>query len=277
VFLTGLGALALAAPGSASAATQLGETFPPPSACDPGATNLQSSSPGGRYTIGFPGVITSWSYQAGAGTTQVKLKVARPAGGNAFRIVGESGPNTATAGSLFTFPAQIAVAAGDILGIYTSGTACGRSAPGTGYLDHYLYPGDPPIGSTNNYLGPIEWQIDISATLEPDCDGDGLGDETQDGDLGLCDTAPPDTTITKQPKDKTKKKQAEFEFTSSEPGSSFECSLDGAGFAPCISPRIEEVGKGKHVFQVRATDAAGNVDGSPAIDDWKVKKKRKRL
>jgi Tol biopolymer transport system component len=90
------------------------------------------------------------------------------------------------------------------------------------------------------------------------------------------DSVPPETTITKHPKDKTKKKQATFEFTSTEPGSTFECSLDGAPFAPCTSPETVKVKKGKHSFEVRARDAAGNVDGSPAGDSWKVKKKKKK-
>ena len=96
----------------------------------------------------------------------------------------------------------------------------------------------------------------------------------QPGEPG--DTNPPDTTITKRPKDKTKKKTAVFEFSSSEPGSTFECKLDGGQFAPCSSPDTLKVKKGKHSFEVRAKDAAGNVDGSPASDSWKVKKKRKR-
>ena len=39
--------------------------------------------------------------------------------------------------------------------------------------------------------------------------------------------SPPETTITKGPKNKTKKKKATFAFTATEPGSSFQCSLDG--------------------------------------------------
>ena len=52
--------------------------------------------------------------------------------------------------------------------------------------------------------------------------------------------------------------------------------LDGAAFAPAASPDTVKVKKGKHNFEVRAKDAAGNVDSSPASDDWKVKKKKKR-
>ncbi|HYU62131.1 MAG TPA: hypothetical protein VEK39_15355 [Solirubrobacterales bacterium] len=87
------------------------------------------------------------------------------------------------------------------------------------------------------------------------------------------DTAPPETTITKGPKDKTKKKTATFEFSSSEPGSTFQCSLDGGAFESCSSPHEVKVKKGKHSFAVRAQDGAGNLDPTPATSSWKVKQK----
>ncbi len=92
------------------------------------------------------------------------------------------------------------------------------------------------------------------------------------------DTSPPDTTITAGPKDKTKKKTATFEFsgTDARAVASFRCSLDGGAFAACASPYTVKVKKGKHTFSVSAGDEAGNVDATPASDDWKVKKKKKR-
>jgi hypothetical protein len=84
----------------------------------------------------------------------------------------------------------------------------------------------------------------------------------------------PDTTITGQPKAKTKKKAATFTFTSTEADSSFECSLNGATFAACASPFTVKGKKGKNHFEVRAKDAAGNVDATPATFDWKVKKRK---
>jgi hypothetical protein len=96
-----------------------------------------------------------------------------------------------------------------------------------------------------------------------------------EGDGG--DTAPPDTAITEKTKDKTKKKTATFAFTSTEPGSTFQCAVDGQTLkVPCTSPYTVKVKKGKHTFQVQAIDQAGNVDGSPATDTWKRKKKRKK-
>jgi len=90
------------------------------------------------------------------------------------------------------------------------------------------------------------------------------------------DTTPPGTTITKHPKKKTKKKRAEFEFTSTEPGSSFQCKVDKKPFEPCTSGFEDKVKKGKHSFEVRAIDAAGNTDPTPATFDWRVKKKHKK-
>jgi subtilisin-like proprotein convertase family protein len=95
---------------------------------------------------------------------------------------------------------------------------------------------------------------------------------------GPTDITPPETTIIKRPKNKTTKRTATFQFTSSEPGSTFECRLDGnLGFSPCTSPvTVRRIGTGKHTFEVRARDQAGNTDASPATDKWKVKQKKKK-
>ena len=92
----------------------------------------------------------------------------------------------------------------------------------------------------------------------------------------MADTTAPDSTITAGPKAKTKSKTASFTFTSTEPGSSFQCSLDDGSFGACTSPEDVKVGKGKHTFEVRATDAAGNTDPTPATQSWTVKKKRRK-
>jgi Trypsin len=87
-----------------------------------------------------------------------------------------------------------------------------------------------------------------------------------------------ETVITKGPKDKTKKKKATFQFTGVEVRAiaGFQCSLDGKAFASCTSPHKVKVKKGRHTFQVRTVDTAGNVDGTPASDSWKRKKKKKK-
>ncbi len=86
------------------------------------------------------------------------------------------------------------------------------------------------------------------------------------------DTVAPETTIDPPtPSDPSNDTDPEFFFSSTEPGSTFECQLDGAGFNPCTSGDTFPVSPdGSHTFEVRATDAAGNTDGSPASFTWEL-------
>jgi hypothetical protein len=86
------------------------------------------------------------------------------------------------------------------------------------------------------------------------------------------DITPPETTITKAPSSKTFHRRATFAFSADELGASFECSFDGRAFAPCTSPTSVRAKPGRHTFQVRSTDAAGNI-GTAAQAKWKVKKR----
>jgi hypothetical protein len=81
----------------------------------------------------------------------------------------------------------------------------------------------------------------------------------------------PGTRIKRRPSRRTSSHTASFQFTSTEAGVSFECKLDKESFARCTSPSTYVVDRGKHSFQVRATDAGGNVDATPAKASWKVK------
>jgi hypothetical protein len=185
--LTGVCLLGL--PGTVGAATQIGETFAGATgSCDTG-TAIQSTSPGSppEYSAPSAGVITSWSFHASpiAAPTLLKLKFARPLGGNAFTIVGESPAKSPSIGALSTYTdVRIPVEAGDVIGFYTESASddaeCFRAVPGGGF-DFHAANGDQLPGSTADYT-PIglSAQMTISAVLEPDCDSDGFGDETQD-------------------------------------------------------------------------------------------------
>jgi Big-like domain-containing protein/parallel beta helix pectate lyase-like protein len=85
------------------------------------------------------------------------------------------------------------------------------------------------------------------------------------------DTTPPSTTISSGPSGSTTATSATFAFASSESGSTFECKLDAGAFAACTSPKgYTGLAVGAHTFSVRAKDAAGNVDASPATAAWTV-------
>ena len=79
------------------------------------------------------------------------------------------------------------------------------------------------------------------------------------------DTVAPNTTFTGTPPALTNGTSVRFDFVSTEAGSTFGCSLDGAAFSTCTSPTIlHGLAAGSHTFQVQSTDQAGNTDPTPA-------------
>lgn len=177
---------ALVAPGPAAATTTLGETFVPDS-CGTD-TYIQTADPGNRYMVPFDGVITSWSYQSdGTPPADLQFKVGRTAPGadltmnTDVTILAESAVMHPLASTLNTYAAQIPVKAGDRIGEYVT-TDCSRRDDS--FIDHYGI-GDVPAGTTQLFFQE-NYQQDISAVLQPDCDHDGLADETQDPDTSSC-------------------------------------------------------------------------------------------
>lgn len=87
----------------------------------------------------------------------------------------------------------------------------------------------------------------------------------------ITDATPPETSILSGPKKLVNRTSADFKFSSSETGSSFQCSLNGAVFKACdADDSLIGLRSKSHVLLVRATDGAGNVDATPAAHGWKV-------
>ena len=81
---------------------------------------------------------------------------------------------------------------------------------------------------------------------------------------------PPDTTIDSAKVDRDERR-ATFRFSSSQPDSSFRCSLDGKAFRNCGSPRTYNgLDRGKHTFKVTARSAQKADDPSPAKESFKI-------
>ncbi|MGN6816230.1 MAG: hypothetical protein ACTHK3_09115 [Solirubrobacterales bacterium] len=85
-------------------------------------------------------------------------------------------------------------------------------------------------------------------------------------DNSLKDTTPPETKLDSVPPDPSLSPTVSFTYESNEPGSSFECALDGAPFSACAAGGVTYSGlaNGPHGFQVRAIDPSANVDPTPA-------------
>ncbi len=90
------------------------------------------------------------------------------------------------------------------------------------------------------------------------------------------DGVAPNTTIQGHPANLTASKQAVFTFSGTDNVTpahalTFECQLDGGGFSSCASPKkYNNLSIGRHTFKVRAKDAAGNVDPTPATFTWNI-------
>jgi hypothetical protein len=167
----------VAAPASAGAATQIGNTLTPTGTCSAGYTWLQS-----QYSSPADGVITRWDYQADASNIpQLKFKVGRLVTGTTYSIVGESGVVSPVPSTLNHFPVRIPVKAGDLIGFYTV-TAGGCDTPNASFTELYANADVAPGAQAT--FSPLNYQMDVSASLEPDADHDGYGDETQDKCVG---------------------------------------------------------------------------------------------
>jgi hypothetical protein len=150
-----------------------------------------------------------------------------------------------------------------------------QNEPGSSFecsLDGALASSCPTSGMTYHALANGEHIFTVEAT-------DGAGNQQLTPtefawtvDNSLLDTTPPETTIQSGPPDPSESSGASFTYASNEPGSSFECSLDGAPFASCPPSGVSYggLGNGPHSFQVRATDPSDNTDPTPAGYSFEV-------
>ncbi len=131
--------------------------------------------------------------------------------------------------------------------------------------------GEPPTfstcssGKTYNDLANGEYTFEVRATDQATNVG-APSSYSWEVDDSAPDTTAPETTIDSKPPDPSTSATASFTYHSNEGGSSFECALDGSGFAACPAAGITYGGlaNGPHSFQVRAIDPSANVDPTPA-------------
>jgi RTX calcium-binding nonapeptide repeat (4 copies) len=197
-----LAAVSLAPAASpADAAVTIGQLAPgiPPTFCNTADHDWvqPTITSGSSYVVPAAGVVTSWSHSAAVGmgqmlTMKIFRKVADP---QIYTVVGHEGPHSISPGTLNTFPASIAVQPGDVLGVNSENAgavnnACLFSVPGETAYFRPIGLGD---GQSGGFTPDTGGRVNATALVEPDCDGDGLGDETQDTNLSSCapGTIPP--------------------------------------------------------------------------------------
>jgi hypothetical protein len=265
------------APEKAATAVTLGQTSGPGVAnCGAGTTIVQYAAAPPAYSSPTAGVLTSFSYYANnAGS--VRAVVLGPSATPTHRTVSAtSSLDAVTPGSVNTFPVRIAFPAGSTIGLYVSQNDMGCLASGPVTDIAATSPFDPATATDYPGTSPVPGtRADISAVLEPDADGDGYGDVSQDAcpQSATTQTAcpAPDTTVTKAPKKKSTKTKVKIKFTSVA-GAKFTCQVDKKAAQPCTSPFKKKFKPGKHKVLITATSPAGIVEVAPATVKFKIVK-----
>jgi hypothetical protein len=141
----------------AAASVTLGQ-IGPPAGCMGGYDDIPALvSSGNSYVVPASGRIISWTTYAGPSGGQVTMKVFRKVLSPAtFEVVGHSGPRALVPNGISgnTFPANIAVQPGDVLGVYGG---CFFVAP-----DEYFYrEGSLGDGETDSFdrTNGVRWEI----------------------------------------------------------------------------------------------------------------------
>jgi uncharacterized repeat protein (TIGR01451 family) len=190
--------------------------------------------------------------------------------------VRNSGALAATGASVrFTLPAGVsyldAMGASGFTPSQSGGvvTFSGGSVPIGGQVDLLVSVAAGAVGPVT--LPPGAAVADPAAVIDELDEGNNSSTQSVITSVGLegapADTTPPDTNLTAQPDPLTIDSAASFSFGGQDDltvaaSLIFQCSLDGAPFTPC---------PGVHAFQVRAVDAAGNPDPTPAAYTWTVR------
>lgn len=94
------------------------------------------------------------------------------------------------------------------------------------------------------------------------------------------DTSVPNTFLRQRPakvlRTAGRSARAVFRFNSNEAGVTFLCKFDRKPFRRCLRRTVRRFSPGRHVLRVKARDAAGNVDPTPAVYRFRVKRVGKR-
>ncbi|HVY77871.1 MAG TPA: hypothetical protein VG898_05130 [Solirubrobacterales bacterium] len=183
--LTLLAATSLLNATTAFAATEVGDECEGNDASGPYSLVPEQHASGGTLPLSAPsdGIVTGWKINSahGAPVTE-RIAIFRPTDVTGrFEAVTESDPVTIQPG-LNLLPARVAARAGDRFGLVAVGTESPLACITAEVEDHaWSYPGSVEAGSTQQFAAGAFERVPLIAIVEPDADGDGYGDETQDG------------------------------------------------------------------------------------------------
>ena len=148
----------------------------------------------------------------------------------------------------------------------------GHPASGNGSTVFFATAGAGPT-SWEEISVPVFWGFDSQLGFISHCTNNTGTTQTcpewRVDDVSLViDEQPLDTFLDQRPPLETPSGEATFTFYANKSHVQFKCSLDGAKFKNCSSPKTYNVKVGKHTFKVRARDLDEN-DKSAATYRWR--------
>jgi Ca2+-binding RTX toxin-like protein len=194
----GAATLALALPAAAAGKVTIGEdtrvAASGSAGCVGACTVATLQHPTSALAVPFDGVVVRWRVRGAGPPSQISLRVLRrPVGGGAFSGAGTSAPAAVIAGGERTFDTALPTLAGDLIALNLPGSASVELR--TGLLGASWVSWIPQLGDAESPgRAPSDTTPDealvFNADIEPDCDRDGRGDESQDFDLLNCNPPP---------------------------------------------------------------------------------------
>lgn len=170
----------------------------------------------------------------------------------------------------------------DGLGGFSTFVAC--NTPSNQYWDCNKDDYFNPAPAAGSYLA-THWNVYNSVFMCPvdQCAPGGIQGPPNFGSAAVSavspvsDDSPPNTTIGLRPRKKARRRAATFQFSSTEPRSTYECRYDRKRYRACGSPfTLRKLRPGRHVFRVYAIDQSGNEDPTPARASFKVLPRRRK-
>jgi hypothetical protein len=163
-----------------------------------GCLEVQDVLPGRELAAPFSGVIVRWHVRLGSSTQAqtIRIRVVRHVAPEEFKVISSSPLESIPAGEgTYEFPAAVPIASGDQVGL-EGGSGTDIEAEGTlAGAESFLFNVAPETDGAET--GPPVFptlenrEVLMNVEVEPDCDHDGLGDETQDTNTSSCKPPPP--------------------------------------------------------------------------------------
>ncbi len=216
-------------PVGAGTIVQVGQTAPGnPTNCISGNRIQSIVSSGPSYTVPSAGTITSWSHKGlNANPGSGRLQIWRFVSGTTYTLVARSAIETFAAGVLNTFTVNIAVQAGDVIGLRTSTDGGCLFTTGAGAADQWIpsmntsAPSGP--GDTKEFATVLDdRRINISTTFDP------AGDPPNGGDPPSGDPPGNEAVPTLDASAKGEQKAKKLKITAT---CDVDCTLDTSGKA----------------------------------------------